>query len=449
MASESRRDEGSATQTEEERNPGSDVRVRTRILREERLGPPYRVNSIRPSRARDRPEESERSAADPERIASEGNLRPATPDRVGPQGSGAPPGTAAVKPSDTYALPQSVRDRFIEVRHRHYFEDGTRAFRDYGRRLTTLSENTEVIASLIDIAKVRGWDEITVRGTEAFRREAWREGLKAGLEVRGYRAGEPERAALVRAMARREDRQMELGVTEAASEPANRGASGAHDAPSAEGTSRPEPSRARTSDLMIGKLLDHGREPYRFNPKEAMSYFVEIGTDKGKLTIWGKDLERAVRESLSKPQIGDEVGLRRTGADRVTVQRKERDKEGKVIAEQEVGTERNRWVIEKREFFQSRAAAADTFRNATVDRRQGARTHPELVGTYLQLRAAELASKRIRDPEDQKKFVALVRQALADSVAHGEPLQPVRVRDDPKRVPERKAREREPGPVRA
>ncbi len=449
MTTESRRDEGSATQPEEERSPASDGEVRTHTARRGRSSPPHRVNSIRPSRPRDRSEEGERSASALERLPADGKLRPASPGQTGSQGPGAAPDAAASKPSDTYALPQSVRDRFIEVRHRHYFADGTRAFRDHGRRLTTLSENTEVIASLIDIAKVRGWDEITVRGTEAFRREAWREGLKAGLEVRGYRASEPERAARVRAMARREGRQMELGVTEVASEPPNRGALSAHGATSAERTSNSEPSRAHKPDLMTGKLLDHGREPYRFNPKEAMSYFVEIGTDKGKLTIWGKDLERAVKESLSKPQIGDEIGLRRTGADRVTVQRKERDQDGKVIAEREVGTERNRWVIEKREFFKSRAAAAETLRDATVDRRQGAREHPELVGTYLQLRAAELASKRIRDPEDQKKFVALVRKALADSVARGEPLQPVRVRDRPERVPERKSREREAAPIRA
>lgn len=455
MASERRGDEGGAIQSEEEPIKPSGAEDRTRTARGERSSveirstrdrrsPPRQVNSIRPSRPRDRSEEAERSDSAPQGIAPEGKLRPASPDQTGFQGSGAPP-PAQPKPSDSYALPQSVRDRFLEVRHRYYFEDGTRAFRDHGRRLTTLSENTEVIASLIDIAKTRGWDEITVRGTEAFRREAWREGLKAGLEVRGYRASEPERAALARAMARREGRQMELGVAEGGSEPPNR----ARDPSAAEGSARSEPSpRVRKSDLMTGKLLDHGREPYRFDTQEPMSYFVEIGTEKGKLTIWGKDLERAVKESLSKPQIGDEIGLRRTGADRVTVQRKERDSEGKVIGEREVGTERNRWVIEKREFFESRTAAAEVLRNPTVDRRQGAREHPELVGTYLQLRAAELASKRFRDPEDQKKFVALVRQALADSVARGEPLQPVRLRDGPERVLERKARQREPAPVR-
>jgi len=37
-----------------------------------------------------------------------------------------------------------------------------------------------------------------------------------------------------------------------------------------------------------------------------------------------------------------------------------------------------------------------------------------------------LTRRSIRDPEDQRHFVASVRRALADSVARGEPLPPVR-----------------------
>jgi hypothetical protein len=180
-----------------------------------------------------------------------------------------------------------------------------------------------------------------------------------------------------------------------------------------------------------------------------MSYFIELGTEEGKRTIWGKDLERAMKQSLTQPQIGDEIAMRRTGADRVTVQRRDRDADGRVISEREVGASRNRWVVEKREFFEARAAAANVLRDPNVDRRRAVRQHPELVGTYLQLHAAQLAARRIRDPEDREKFVGLVRAALADSVARGDALQPVRLRDRASRVPERKPPEREPGPARA
>jgi hypothetical protein len=451
MASEKQEAEGGLTarQQEREESPAPQDRnnpARARLPRPvaipatpRRIADPQTVNSLSPSGAR-------------ERSPASATLDPASaePGSAGTQGSEKPSVSAELKSSDTFAVPAAVRGRFVEVKHRFYFQDGAPAFRDHGRRLTTGSENTEVIQSLVQIARTRGWDEITVNGTERFRQEAWRQGELAGLTVSGYRATEPERAAVVRSLARRrEGTQMELEVDEGAAQ-SNGGGAPAPSPASARGVSEPQPSERARGDLLTGKLIDHGREAYRFDPKEPMSYFVEIETAQGKRrTIWGKDLERAVKESLSKPQIGDEIGLRRTGADRVTVQRKERDGEGKVIAEREVGTERNRWVLEKREFFESRAAAAEVLRNSAVDRRQAVRKHPELVGTYLQLHAAELASRQIRDPEDQKKFVALVRKALADSIARGEPLQPVRLRDDPKRAPERNAREREPSPVRA
>ena len=73
----------------------------------------------------------------------------------------------------------------------------------------------------------------------------------------------------------------------------------------------------------------------------------------------------------------------------------------------------------------------------------------ELAGSYLNLHAAELVASRIRDPEDRRKFVTLVRNALADSIARGEPLQPVRLRDRPtERFAERAARDPAKTPVR-
>ena len=51
------------------------------------------------------------------------------------------------------------------------------------------------------------------------------------------------------------------------------------------------------------------------------------------------------------------------------------------------------------------------------------------------------AARRLRDPEDQKNFVALVRGVLADAVARGEPL---RLRERASRSdPQRSARDRD------
>jgi putative DNA primase/helicase len=175
-----------------------------------------------------------------------------------------------------------------------------------------------------------------------------------------------------------------------------------------------------------------------------MSYFVRVKTGEGERRIWGKDLQRAIEQSLTQPKIGDEIGMRRIGSDPVTVKRRERDAEGQVLKEEDLATQRYRWVLEKWEFFETRARAAETFSNPGIQPHDGARKHPELVASYLKLHAAKLtAVNRLRDPEDRKKFVALIRSSLADSIARGEALQPVRLRE--RSQPEL---EREPAPER-
>jgi hypothetical protein len=186
----------------------------------------------------------------------------------------------------------------------------------------------------------------------------------------------------------------------------------------------------RTDELIVGRLLEHGTEPYRFNPREALSYFVRIETTQGRRTIWGKDLERALQQSATQPSTGDEIGARRLGSERVTVAHRDRNPEGQVLKEQGLPVHQCRWVIEKRGFFDARARAAETFRDPAIEPREGVQRYPELVGSYLTLRAAELAARSgMKDPEDRKKFVALVRHATADSIARGEPFKSVRLRE--------------------
>ena len=343
--------------------------------------------------------------------------------------------------TDPWTVPASVRERFHQEGHRFYFPDGAEAFRDHGRKLSTPSENTEVIASLIEIAQARGWSEITVSGTDAFRQGAWREARLAGLTVRGYRPSEAERASLHRALAREREEgraervahQAQVATPNGIAEPgdeARRGAPG---------------SISAREGLILGKLIDHGRESFQFDPHQEISYFVRIETAQGKRTIWGKDLKRALESSLTSPKIGDEIGLQRTGADNVTVKHRVRDPEGNLLKETDLATHRNRWVIEKREFFEAREVAAQVLRDPKIEPKVAVKSHPQLAGTYLNLHAAEIASKRFRDPEDQKKFVAIVRGALADAVARGEPLQPVRLRERSgvRSPPERSGREPE------
>ncbi len=361
-------------------------------------------NSIRRSKAAHR--QSDAPSLDPERPAA----------------------TSSNAASSANAVPEAVAKRFVQVRSTFYFPDGARAFTDRGNRLTTPSENTEVVRSLILIAKAREWNEITVRGTERFRREAWFAARLAGLEVRGYQPNEVEQARLVRSLGRRNAISAGDGPVEPADKPRR---------PDAEA-----PAPDRPGGLLTGTLIDYGRATYQHDPRQPMSYFVKLETPRGDRIIWGVDFERAFKESLTKPQAGEEVGLRAVRRDAVKVKKTARGADGKVAGIRELETHRNRWIVEKREFFEARAQAARTVRDSTIVPKQAVKQHPELVGTYLQMHAAELAAKRFRDPEDRERFVAKVRSALADSVARGEPLPPVRLRERPQeRAPKTHERE--------
>jgi putative DNA primase/helicase len=290
-------------------------------------------------------------------------------------------------------------------------------------RLTTSSENTEVISSLVQIAEARGWSEVTVRGTERFRKEAWFAARMAGLEVRGYRPSEFEQRHLVRTLGRQDPAPAQDSVTAG---------------------SRPSPMEpdARASEkrggLMTGRLVDHGPAPYRHDPHEPMSYFVRLETANGDRTIWGVDLARAFKESLTQPEVGDEVGLRSVRWQAVKVRTQKRSEAGELI-ERDLQAHRNHWIIEKRTFFEARAQAARTVRDTSIDPKRAVKSYPELVGTYLQVHAAELAAKQFRDPQDRERFVQKVRSALADAVARGEPLPAVRLRERTPNAPERES----------
>ena len=126
------------------------------------------------------------------------------------------------------------------------------------------------------------------------------------------------------------------------------------------------------------------------------------------------------------------------GCDTVTVKRLERGTDGQ-LTPKDVQVFRNRWPIENGSFFEARTAAAEIVRNEAVGPREAVPEHPELTGTCLNLRAAQLAARALRDPQDQRRFLALVRGALADDIERGEPLQPVPLRE---RVPARASRDR-------
>lgn len=95
-------------------------------------------------------------------------------------------------------MPETLRKRYFSTTSKWsgepaYFTTAQAkepAFRDQGRRLITSSENEEIVRDIVAIARHRGWSHVHVTGSETFRRAAWLEASRQGLEVRGYRPTE-------------------------------------------------------------------------------------------------------------------------------------------------------------------------------------------------------------------------------------------------------------------
>lgn len=225
------------------------------------------------------------------------------------------------------------------------------------------------------------------------------------------------------------------------------GASGVREPPAGSGSSRlpgsgggagdpkgPEAARLRGGQLIVGRLIEHGRAPYQFRASEDLSYYVKLLTSRGPRTLWGKDLERALTASETQPKVGDLIGGRRVGRRPVTIRARQRDADGRGIRQEEHIAHKTRWVIEKVKFFADRARLARQVRDEQADAREAVRAHPELKSTFISLRAAqEFAERRIADPAERQRFIEGVRSAMSASIQKGEPLPSVRLRETPKR----------------
>jgi hypothetical protein len=379
---------------------------------------PVRERAEQATRATERPPEPTAGArsgsAPPDLSGAAAPTDRASQDRKGT------PGTATESSADLESIPQEVRERFVNLGRKYFLPGGELAFQDHGHKLTTPSENTEIVRSLIEIARARGWQDVTVSGTESFRRAAWQHAVAAQLSVRGYTPTALEEAQLARTLARRQAGDPDRSGPERAEE--SRPQNAAPVIPAEPPAHAASPRRLRER-VVFGELLDHGRENFRFSPHEDVSYFVKIKTDRGPQILWGKDLERALRESKTQPQTGERVGVRQVGQEQVTVQARTRDEDGQVVREQPLKTHRNAWLVETERFFKERAEAAQTVLDPRIAPRRALESHPQLAGTYLALGAAEkLAAQRFEDPEDRRRFVAIARAALSHSIERGEPL---------------------------
>lgn len=292
-------------------------------------------------------------------------------------------------------IPRAVAERFLRVDNKYYFPDQTLAFVDRGSKLKAETNNAEVARSLVAIAEARGWTAITVTGTEQFRREIWREAQRRDIRVQGYVPGQVEQEALKRQQQRQ-----------------GRGPDSTQ--PGSDTSSSPQATRDRAA---TGLLQAAGAAHYKFDPNQAMSYYVKVKTPDGERTLWGVDLERALAESRTRVQPGDEVVVQNLGARPVTLKVPVRDPAGKTVDHKLIETHRNQWLVEKPSYLAERAQAAAAVRNPQQTPADVARQHPGFrqAATGLWL-GQQFAEQKLEQPEDRQRLLVRLRERIAQAL---------------------------------
>lgn len=291
-------------------------------------------------------------------------------------------------------LLRSLTNRYLITEGKYFFRDRQQvlAFEDSGQRISTMHDDREVARSMIDLAEAKDWHSIKLKGSEDFKREAWLEASLRGMQVRGFRPKENDKARLYDILERtatRTPNTIEQAQTEgrdfsdapsdyapraqnrpATAEPQHLGKRQQQELQMLRALLRDRGDSEKAVEMTaslaseqlvknrnyVGKLLDHGAAPYEHNKDEADSYYVVLETPRGEKTIWGVDLKRAMEET--KIERGTDIVLSQVGRKEVTVPTHERTSDGQRTPEKVwVGAQRNDWEITTVDSMRDLAAA--------------------------------------------------------------------------------------------
>lgn len=307
---------------------------------------------------------------------------------------------ALKRPVGEEELSQALLTRFIvshekrglldkgttEFTFRNGDEQGRVAFVDAGKALSTEREDKATIRAMIEVATAKNWKEVTVSGTDDFKRNAWIEASLIGLQVRGYEPREADKQMLAELQQRNKPANVITAVEqehkrdqprEPARTPAEPVAQRKHidgDALTAHEKTVLDNSRAildskalgdqftqaalreleaklRGERVYVGEIVDHGRAPYQFNKDNDDSYYVTLKTRAGEQVIWGKGLAEAMQERSA----GEQIVLQNIGKRDVTVQERVRDAQGQVIGSRPKESQLNAWKSELLSRFSEKA----------------------------------------------------------------------------------------------
>ena len=296
--------------------------------------------------------------------------------------------SVAVKISDVDAALARLKSQYLLAKDKYYLRDDnkTLAFEDTGKRLVTAFDSAEIVRSMVDLSKAKGWSAIKATGSDTFRRKVWLEASLVGVATQGYTPDAFDLDVLQKRRSVQAADQSDVQVNtisqasvvavddpnpQAQSGPTVSGQVGQEvqgsandlakrygsrlakevsqalaDAGIAPGTRESIASLSYIAELaasprsFVGKLVEHGPAPYEFKDGATGSYFAKLQTQAGMKTVWGVDIPRALTESVGERiQVGDQVLLAFQGSKPVTIKDE--------LTGDQINTHRNTWYTEK------------------------------------------------------------------------------------------------------
>lgn len=298
------------------------------------------------------------------------------------------------------------------------------AFVDGGRELRAKGDvGKEIIDAMLDTAASRGWSPIKLFGTNAFKAAAWMEAASRGLDTQGYKPSPEEQAVAAH------NRALNGVDNRIAGEPLK------ENQPNK--PIRGEEGTKKADAQLAGKILDHGEAKYNFDEAENPSYFVKLATAGGEKTVWGADLQRALREAGAA--TGSQVKLENLGRDAVAVVGALRNEKNEVVGRGPIDTHRNTWKValvqEVAKTLTHGQKLAKAFEEATTTREQtkAAKQFPELAGAFAAVKVFEKNLNVAAMPKaEASDFSEQVRGLIAERLAAGKSIPSVEVRDQEK-----------------
>ncbi|MCQ9458221.1 DUF5710 domain-containing protein [Citrobacter portucalensis] len=244
-----------------------------------------------------------------------------------------------------------------------YTLDGQDAFYDYGSHLRMAtpeaSQSDEMILAAVLTADKQHHRGIEITGSDEFKERVFNLISEYNIEVK---LTNPEQRVKFLELKKANETAKETAKENVADSNANKQEGANEKANSSvqqngmrwEESASVQPKKQNASDTQKedkaageswekGVIVAHGRAKYEWKDDESMNYFVTLKNEHGEKTLWGKDLERAVKDAgVDTERL---VTVRKLGFVDVEVNAPVRDESNKIVRYETIQTKRNEWEV--------------------------------------------------------------------------------------------------------